>query len=45
LWADADAYRAVFRDYTPPGQRVPGVTAYPGLFEVLIEIDPAARER
>jgi hypothetical protein len=31
----------VFEGYVPPGQRVPGVTAYPGLFEVLIEVGPA----
>ncbi|MFG1605033.1 antibiotic biosynthesis monooxygenase family protein [Actinoplanes sp. NPDC049265] len=41
LWADADSYRAVFEGYVPPGQRVPGVTAYPGLFEVLHEVDPS----
>lgn len=40
LWADADAYRAVFRDFIPAGQRVPGVTAHPGLFEVCEEVEP-----
>ncbi|MEA5360815.1 antibiotic biosynthesis monooxygenase family protein [Amycolatopsis sp., V23-08] len=41
LWEDVESYRAVFRDFTPPGQRVAGVKAYPGLFEVCEEVDPA----
>ncbi|MFJ1760109.1 antibiotic biosynthesis monooxygenase family protein [Amycolatopsis sp. NPDC088138] len=41
LWEDVESYRAVFRDFTPAGQRVPGVKAYPGLFEVYAEVDPA----
>jgi len=40
LWEDVEAYRAVFRDFTPAGQRIPGVRAYPGLFEVYVEINP-----
>lgn len=40
LWADADSYRSAFVDYVPPGRRVPGVRAYPGLFEVCAEVDP-----
>ena len=40
LWADVESYRAVFRDFTPAGQRVAGVTARPGLFEVLTEVGP-----
>lgn len=41
LWEDVDAYRAVFRDFVPAGQRVPGVQAHPGLFEVCAEVGPA----
>jgi heme-degrading monooxygenase HmoA len=41
LWEDVESYRAVFRDFTPAGQRIPGVTAYPGLFEVCVEVDPS----
>lgn len=41
VWENVEAYRAVFRDFTPAGQRIPGVKAYPGLFEVLIEVGPA----
>ncbi|MFD9700951.1 antibiotic biosynthesis monooxygenase family protein [Lentzea sp. NPDC059081] len=40
LWEDAESYRAVFRDFVPAGQRIPGVTAHPGLFDVLVEVDP-----
>jgi len=39
LWEDVESYRAVFRDFTPAGQRVSGVKAYPGLFEVYAEIN------
>jgi heme-degrading monooxygenase HmoA len=39
-WASADAYHAAFRDFTPAGQRVAGVRAYPGLFEVVAEVRP-----
>jgi hypothetical protein len=42
LWADVEAYRAVFRDFTPAGQRVPGVKAYPGLFEGCVEVESHA---
>jgi hypothetical protein len=41
LWDDVEAHRAVFRDVTPAGQRVPGVTGYPGLFRVFVDVDPA----
>ena len=41
LWEDADAYRAVFQNFTPAGQRIPGVRAYPGLFEMYLEVSPA----
>ncbi len=40
LWEDVESYRAVFRDFTPAGQRIPGVKAYPGLFEVFVEVGP-----
>ncbi|MEU9455032.1 antibiotic biosynthesis monooxygenase family protein [Streptomyces sp. NPDC048277] len=43
LWEDVDAYRAAFRDFTPAGQRIPGVKAYPGLFEVIVEVNGASR--
>jgi heme-degrading monooxygenase HmoA len=45
LWENVEAYRAVFRDFTPAGHRIPGVKAYPGLFEVLIEVDPTDQSR
>jgi heme-degrading monooxygenase HmoA len=41
LWEDVEAYRAVFRNFTPAGQRIPGVTAYPGLFEIYVEVSAA----
>jgi heme-degrading monooxygenase HmoA len=40
LWTDVESYRAAFRDFTPAGQRIPGVQAYPGLFEVYAEVSP-----
>jgi heme-degrading monooxygenase HmoA len=40
LWEDAETYRTAFRDFTPAGQRVPGVKAHPGLFEVYAEANP-----
>ncbi|WP_433513175.1 antibiotic biosynthesis monooxygenase family protein [Nonomuraea sp. CA-143628] len=40
LWEDVETYRAVFRNFTPAGQRVDGVKAYPGLFEVCAEVHP-----
>ena len=38
LWENVDAYPAAFKGYVPAGQRVPGVTAHPGLFEVCIAV-------
>ncbi|TDV48790.1 antibiotic biosynthesis monooxygenase family protein [Actinophytocola oryzae] len=40
LWQDVEAYRAVFRNFTPAGQRIAGVKAHPGLYEVIEEVDP-----
>ncbi|WP_051791422.1 antibiotic biosynthesis monooxygenase family protein [Amycolatopsis jejuensis] len=41
LWEDVDSYRAVFRNFTPAGQRIPGVEPHAGLFEVLMEVEPS----
>jgi heme-degrading monooxygenase HmoA len=42
-WESVAAYRAVFEDFVPAGQRIPGVVAHPGLFEVVAEVTaPAA---
>jgi quinol monooxygenase YgiN len=41
LWEDAEAYHAVLRNFTPAGQRIPGVKACPGLFEIYAEVSPA----
>lgn len=38
LWESVEAYSAAFVNYTPAGQRVPGVRAHPGLFEVCVEV-------
>lgn len=40
LWEDVKAHRAAFLNFTQSGQRIPGVKAYPGLFEVYAEVDP-----
>lgn len=37
-WESVEAYRAVFEDFVPAGQRIPGVVAHPGLFEVVAEV-------
>ncbi|MBB5781535.1 antibiotic biosynthesis monooxygenase family protein [Nonomuraea jabiensis] len=44
LWESIDAYHAALRDFIPAGQRVPGVTAHPGLFEVCVEVNPGQQQ-
>ena len=41
LWESVEAYRAVFEGFTPAGRRIPGVKAYPGLFEVAVSLTAA----
>jgi heme-degrading monooxygenase HmoA len=37
-WESEAAYLAVFDGFVPAGQRIPGVLAHPGLFEVVAEV-------
>ncbi|GIJ52091.1 hypothetical protein Val02_89770 [Virgisporangium aliadipatigenens] len=42
-WSDVGSYRAALKDFVPAGQRIEGVTAHPGLFEVCAELTPTPR--
>ena len=46
-WESFEAYHAAFDGFTPAGQRIPGVVAHPGLFDVTAEITipTAARDQ
>lgn len=38
-WEDEESYNAAFRGFTPATHAVPGVTASPGLYNLVVEMN------